>query len=208
MAHRSLLALVFALPLSAGCALLDAAELTLGASQGIPSVEGSTVISIPQDYKCGDPIENPNKKYTVTTSGTNEACTFTFKQDVLAIKAADYDSKPELKGAQLIKRVDLDVTKFAVVDAAENKPLDLAAIKSLDGKAFETTILSKEDLGKKPPFTKSVSGKPIDALKANVQAKKDVVIPVYVAVVVNLTPSYPAKIGLDFDAQPEIVVGF
>jgi hypothetical protein len=208
MAHRSLVALVFALPLTFGCALLDAAEVTLGASQGIPTVQGSTALDIPADYKCGAPISDPKKKYTVTTSGTQDACMFTFAQDVLAIKAADYDSKPELKGAQLIKRLDLEVTKFAVVDAAANKPLALAAIRSLDGKAFDTTILTKEDLGKKPPFTKSISGKPIDALKATVQAKKDVVIPVDVAVVVNLTPSYPAKIGLDFDAQPEIVVGF
>lgn len=208
MAHRSLFALVFALPLSAGCALLDAAEITLGPSQGIPSVEGSKVIEVPKDFKCGAPIADPNKKYTVTTSGTNEACTFTFKQDVVAIKAADYDSKPELRGAQLIKRVDLEVTKFAVTDATANKALETAAIVSLDGKAFQTTILTKEDLAKKPPFTKSISGKAIDALKATVQAKKDVVIPVDVAVVVNLSPSYPAKIGLDFDAQPEIVVGF
>src|SRR5689334_8576449 len=98
MSHRSLFALVFALPFSAGCGLLSAADLTLGAAQGIPSVQGSTVIDVPQDFKCGDPITDPNKKYTVTTSGTAEACTFTFKQDVLAIKAADYDSKPELKG--------------------------------------------------------------------------------------------------------------
>jgi len=208
MTYRSIVALVFALPFSTGCALLSAADLTLGAGQGIPPVEGSTVIDVPQDFKCGDPISDPQKKYTVATTVTGDACTFTFKQDVLAIKAADYDIKPEHKGAQLVKRVDLVVSKFAVTDATAGKPIDLSTVESLDGKTFGTTILTKEDLGKKPPFTKSVSGAPVDALKATVQAKKDLVIPVDVVVVLKLTPAPPAKLGLDFDAQPEIIVGF
>ena len=67
---------------------------------------------------------------------------------------------------------------------------------------------SQPSSGKKPPFTKTVRGAPVDALKAIVQAKKDVVIPVEVEVVVALTPAPPGKIELDFDAQPNLAVGF
>jgi hypothetical protein len=207
MSNRSLVALAVALPLLAACGVLP--DLSIGAAEGVPPISGSTSVDVPQDFKCGDPITDPNKKYTVTTSGTADACTFTFKQAVVAIKAADYDSRPELKGAQLIDHVDFDVSKLAVKDAATGKALTLNdALKDLNGKAFGATILTKDDLAKAPPFTKTVSGAPIDALKSLVQAKKDIVIPIEVVIVVKLTPAPPAKLELDFDAQPSIAVGF
>lgn len=207
MSIRSLGALLFALPLVSACGLLP--DVTIGAAQGVPAVAGSTAVDIPQDYKCGTAINDPDKKYTVTSEGTQDRCTFTFKQDVLAITAADYDSKPELKGAQLIRRVDFDVNKLGVTDAATGKALDpTTTLLDLTGKAFDTTIFTKDDLAKTPPYTKPVEGAPIDALKAKVQAKEDIVIPVEVVVVVKLTPNPPARIGLDFDAQPNLVLGF
>lgn len=207
MSSRSLRALLACLPLVAACGLLP--DVSIGAAQGVPPVAGSTTIDIPQDYMCGTPISDPDKKYTVTSSGSQESCTFTFKQDVTAIKASDYGSKPELEGAQLIRRVDFEVNKLGVKDAATGKPLSPTdTLLDLDGKAFGATIFTKEDLSKTPPFTKPVEGAPIDALKEKVQAKQDIVIPVEVVVVVKLTPAPPAKIGLDFDAQPNLVLGF
>lgn len=81
-------ALVVALPLVAACGVLP--DVSLGADEGIPPVQGSTAIDIPQDFECGDPITDPNKKYTVTTTGTADACTFSFRQDVTVIKSSDY----------------------------------------------------------------------------------------------------------------------
>lgn len=207
MSHRTLAALFLAVPFFTACSSISDAlpELTLGKADGVPPIQGSTTIDVPQDFKCGDPIQDPNKKYTVTSSGTAEACTFTFKQDVVALKAADYANKPELKGAQFVKAVDIDVNKLGVKDAATGMaltPIDL------NGKAFDTTILTKEDLLKTPPYTKTITGAPVDALKATVQAQKDLVIPVEVVLTVNMSPMPPAKLGLDFDAQPNIVLGF
>lgn len=204
MLNRSLFALVVvAAPLSVGCESFGA--VSLGASEGIPPVSGSTVINIPQDYQCGDPINDP--KYKVESTGTNEACTFTFSQDVTVIKASDYDSRPELKGAQFIERVDFDVNKLGVNDASTGKALDPdTRLKDLKGTAFGSPILARDDIGKPLPFTKSVEGKPIDALKTLVENKQDIVVPVVVTVIVVLDPTPPAQIGLDFDAQPNIVV--
>lgn len=179
-------------------------ELTLGKSDGIPPVSGSTSFDVPQDFKCGEPIADPNKKYTITTSGTADACTFTFEQEVLALAASEYADRPELKGAQLVKRVDIDVNKLGINDGA-GKPL---TPKDLNGKAFGSTILTMEDLGRAPPFTKSIEGAPIDALKSAVKEQKDIVIPIQVVVVVNMAPTPPAKVALDFDAQPNLVFGF
>ena len=179
-------------------------ELTLGKEDGIPQVQGSTKIAVPQDFKCGTPIADPQKKYTITTEGTQDQCTFTFAQDVLALAASEYDKRPELKGAQFVKRVDMDVTKLAINDDA-GKPL---APKDLTGKAFGTVILTMADLAKTPPFTKSIEGEPIEALKAKVQNKQDIIIPVEVVVVVNMAPMPPAAIALDYDAQPNLVFGF
>lgn len=207
MSNHLLRAFFVALPLIAACGVLP--DVSLGADEGIPAISGSTAIDIPQDFKCGDALADPNKKYTVTTTGTADACSFTFRQDATVIKSSDYDSNPTLRGAQLIQRVDFDVTRFGVKDASTDKPLDRETrLKDLTGTAFRTTILTKDDLDQKTPFTKSVDGAPIEELKSLVEAKKDIVVPVEVVVVVALTPDPPANVALDFDAQPNIVVGF
>lgn len=189
---------------SAGCEILP--ELRLGEDIGIPKVSGSTTIAIPQDYKCGDPITDPNDRYQVTSSGDQASCTFSFKQDVTVVTAEDYSSKPELKGAQVINSIDLVVEKFAVRDPATGKAP--GGLKSVDGKAFGITVLTQEDLQQTPPFTKTVDGPPVDELKAQVQAQEDIVIPIDVTVVVALDPAPPAEVALDFEAQPVLVVGF
>src|SRR4051812_45909753 len=123
MLNRSRVALALALPLLAACGVLP--DLSIGADEGVPPVKGSASFDVPQDFTCGDPIANPDGKYTVTTSGTADACTFTFKQSLVALKAADYDSRPELKGAQFIDHVDFAVSKLGVKDAATGTALTL-----------------------------------------------------------------------------------
>lgn len=205
MNHRWLCAfLVSASSLAAGCGVLP--DVRLGKDFGIPEVSGSTTIAIPQDFKCGDAISDPNEKYTITTSGDQASCTFTFRQDVTAITAADYSSRPELEGARAVNGIDLEVSKFAVTDPATGKPPE--GLKSVDGKAFGITVLTEEDLKQTPPFTVSVEGEPVESLKAQVQAKQDIVIPVDVVVVVALDPAPPAEIALDFEAQPVLTIGF
>ncbi len=201
----------FAFTMMAACSLFacdqisDALpEYTLGKSDGIPPVSGSTTFAVPQDFKCGNPITDPKMMYTITTSGTAEACTFTFAQDVVALKAAEYAGHPEIKGAQLVKRVDIEVNKLGVRDG-EGKDI---VPEDLNGTAFGTTIVTLKDLGQPVPFTKGIEGAPIDHLKAAVAAEKDIVIPIKVVVVVNMAPTPPATIELVFDAQPNLVFGF
>lgn len=204
MSNRWIRALLLSLPLAAGCGVIP--DLRLGEDAGIPVVSGSTTIAIPQDYKCGDPITDPNEKYTVTSSGDQASCTFVFKQDVTAIAASDYSSRPELEGARAVNGIDLEVEKFAVKDPATGKEPE--GLKSVDGKAFGITILTQEDLKQTPPFTKTIEGEPVEALKSQVQAKQDIVIPIDVTVVVALEPAPPAELALDFEAQPVITIGF
>jgi hypothetical protein len=78
----------------------------------------------------------------------------------------------------------------------------------VEGKAFGITILTEDDLTAKPPFTKEIEGPPVDALKAQLEAKQDIIIPVDVVVVVSLDPAPPAQLKIDFDAQPVLTVGF
>jgi hypothetical protein len=204
MSHRVLRSLLLAVPFVAACGVLP--DVKLGADAGVPPISGTTTIDIPQNYKCGDPIKDPNGKYTVKSSGTQDSCTFTFDQSVTAIKSSDYSSNPQLQGAQVVNGIDIDVKVFAVKDAATGKRPD--GLKDLTGKAFDQVILTKADLDQTPPFTKSVKGPAVDALKSQVQAKQDIVIPVNVVAVVALNPAPPAKLELDFDAQPNLDIGF
>jgi hypothetical protein len=204
MSKRWLRAFALSIPLAAGCGVLP--DVRLGEDVGIPKVSGSTTISVPQDYQCGEPISDPNGKYTVTSKGDQASCTFSFRQDVTAIEAADYSSMPELEGARAVNGIELEVEKFAIRDPATGEQPD--GLKDVDGKAFGITILTEEDLQQAPPFTKVVEGAPVDELKAQVQARQDIVIPIDVTVVVALEPAPPAQLAIDFEAQPILTMGF
>jgi len=203
---RSLLAFSFVAPsILAGCGVLP--DVTLGADDGIPQVSGSTTISIPANYQCGTPITDPEAEYTVTSSGTQDSCTFVFHKDLLVLAAADYANQPEIQGAQFIRRVDFQVSQLAVTDGT-GAALSTDALLDLDGQAFGVSIFTEADLSLAPPFTKSVEGPAVDALKSQIQAKQDVIAPIDVTVVVALTPAPPAEVGLVFEAQPELILGF
>lgn len=204
MASRLLRTLLLAAPFLGACGLVP--DVRLGKDAGIPPIDGSTTIDVPQDYKCGDPITDPKGEYQVTSSGTADKCTFVFNQKVTALKASDYDTNPQLQGARAVSAIDLEVSKFSLIDPSTGK--EPSGLLDLDGKAFDETILTKEDLAQKPPFTKTIDGPAVDALKDQVINKKDIVIPVDVSVTVNLTPAPPAQIALDFAAQPVLSIGF
>jgi hypothetical protein len=200
---------VLALALVFGCDQLPSPDLSIGAKEGIPPIEGSTVIDVPADFECGATIADPDGEYTITTTGTADACTFRFQQDVTALASGDYASIPGLEGAQIMKRVDLDVTRLAVVDASTGEALEVdATLLDFKGTAFGAPILTKQDLTAPVPFTRSIEGGPLDAVKDQVKQQADIVIPVDITAVVKLTPSPPPQIGLEFDAQPNLVVGF
>ncbi len=178
-------------------------DVTLGAKDGIPPVAGSTSVALPTGFKCGDPIMDPNMKYTIKTEVTGENCTFTFSQEVTALQAKDYAGHPELKGAQLLRQVDMNVTKLAITDE-NSKPVQP---QDLNGTAFGATILTLKDLGQPLPFTKTIEGAPLEKVKDLVANQQDIIIPVTVVIVVPVA-TIPATINLDYDAQPNLVFGF
>ena len=199
---RLLRSLVLAIPFVVGCGIIP--DVRLGAESGIPEISGSTTVTIPQGYKCGDPITDPKGEYQVTSSGTDDKCVFVFNQKVTALKSSDYDTNPQLQGARAVNAIDLEVSKFALTDENGKQP---TALLDLDGKAFNETILTEEDLKVTPPFTKTLDGEAVDALKDQVINKKDIVIPVDINVTVSLTNA-PAQLTLDFTAQPVLAIGF
>ena len=200
-----------ALPASAlvalsACKLLgNLPELTLGADQNIPPIEGSAVVDVPPDFTCGQDIADPEGTYTITTSGTQESCQILFAQDVLVLAAEEYAQRPELEGAQMVKRIEFEVSAFSLTDGVDGPAI---APDALEGRAFDTAILTLADLQEAPPFTKVIEGAPIEGLKEIVAAEDDLIIPVDVSMTVNLTPAPPAQIALTFDAQPNLVFGF
>ncbi|MFO0587917.1 MAG: hypothetical protein U0441_10280 [Polyangiaceae bacterium] len=203
MTSRLLRSLVLAVPFIAACGVIP--DVRLGAESGIPEISGSTTIAIPQGYKCGDPVTDPKGQYQVTSSGTVDKCVFVFNQKVTALKSSDYDTNPQLQGARAVNAIDLEVSKFALTDPSTGK--EPKGLLSLDGKAFGETILTEKDLQVSPPFTKTLDGEAVDALKDQVVNKKDIVIPVDVNVAVSLADP-PAEISLDFTAQPVLAIGF
>lgn len=204
-------ALALAFLVAPGCDTLRDAlpDVTLGAGQGIPAIAGSTAVTLPTGYTCGSPITDPSGKYTVTSTGTQDACTVTFAQSVVVLSAADYANHPELQGAQLIQSVVFDVTALAVTDGATGSPIDpTTTLRDLSGTAFGAVLLTKDDLARPKPFRRTIEGASLDALKSQVRAKQDLIIPLVVTVELALTPTPPAQIGLTFDAQPSLVFGF
>lgn len=200
-----LLALAFT-----GCIFDDILpSITLGGAEGIPPVSGSTTIAVPQGFACGAAITDPAGNYTITTSGTAEACAFTFSKTVTALTSASYANNPALKGARFIESVDFAVSALGVKDGTTGAALSVGTtLLDLDAKALGTTILTEADLTKTPPFKVSVTGAPVDALKSAVAAKQDVVLPISVVATVKLTPTPPGSIGLTLEAQPSLVIGF
>lgn len=140
----------------------------------------------------------------VTSSGDAAACTFTLHQDVTLLEQEDYSSNPALEGARFVKRIDLEVTAFDVVDPATNaRPPN---VQSVDGRAFDETILTTADLDRPTPFTVEIEGEPVDALGSQVRGRNDVIMPLDVLVLIGLPA--PASIDVRFEAQPNIVLGF
>src|SRR4051812_37655284 len=78
-----------AITLLAACGALNA-DVKLGSGEGIPKVDGSNTVDIPQDFVCGNDI--PAGQFTVKTAAGTAAntCVFTFHNDVTVIKVADY----------------------------------------------------------------------------------------------------------------------
>ena len=205
-----LLTAIAALSLS-GCELFEkvqaAATFSLGSGQGIKPISATYTVDIPQDFKCGAPITGTG--YTVETKANGANCEFNFRQEITVMGEDAYTGphSASLKAIKTVKSLDINVTSFAVTNGVSGAVIDLAtSIADLDAKVYEQQVLTKAMVAKLPAKT-SISGDPLNKLKAQIAAKQPVILPVAVFLSVPTTPAPPEKLTVSFVGQPAFVIG-
>lgn len=180
-------------------------ELRIDETKGIPSVTGSTEVTL-GTFTCGMPITAGNK--TVATRVVTGGCEFTFDDTIDVLKVDDYASIPELKTAtNIVQRIELSIKKVDLLDSSTNTKLDLAtrvtsAVLSVNGQqvADKSTFTAL-------PKVVSLEGAALTQLKAKVDARQTASVGVKSVVVLADMPTPPAKLKIDYDAQPAIIIG-
>jgi len=181
-------------------------ELRIDETKGVPSIKGSTDVTISTTFTCGQAIPAGTKM--VTTKVVSGGCEFTFDDSIEVLKPSDYSDIPELKTAtNLVQRVELSIKKLDVVDGTTMMKLDLAtrvtsAILFVNGQqvADKTTLSSL-------PVTVSLSGAALTQLKSQVDARMTASVGVKAVVVLPDSPKPPDKLTVAYDAQPAIIIG-
>ncbi len=186
-----------------------AAEIRIDETKGVPPVKGTTEVNL-ASFTCGSPIAAGD--VTVKTTKVAGGCELSFDQQVPVLKASDYTSIADLKNApagttNLVQRVELTVKKLALTDATSGAALDLStrvtsATFSLNGQQ----LADKSTMGNLPK-TISLAGDALAPVKAAVEARQAFSVAVKVVVVLPDSPAPPAKLGVDYDAQPAIILG-
>jgi hypothetical protein len=178
-------------------------------TKGLPTITGSVTVDVPANFICGKTITQD--AYTVTTTKTATGCSFAADQDVVLLKASDYQGIPELSGAtNLVQRIELTVTQLVFSDATATPATVLdptnrvtAATLSVNAQAL---ITDKSQLTKLPT-TVTLSGTSLASLKTAIDTRT--AASVHASAVVELpdTPVPPAKLKVDYTVQPAIILG-
>ncbi len=180
------------------------AEIRIDETKGIPPVAGSTEISL-GTYTCGEPIAAGAD--TVQTRVVTGGCELSYDRTVPVLKTSDYESIPELKGvANLVQRVELKISKLAFTDGS-GASIDVSTritsvILSINGQA----VADKAALTSLPKVV-SLEGAALTSLKTAVDARQAASVSVRVILVVPNEPAPPAKLKVDYDAQPAVILG-
>lgn len=182
-------------------------ELRIGAAEGVPAIAGSTEVSGLDTFTCGSPIQSG--AYTITTkavAGTTD-CELTFDQDVEVITADSYKNVPDLQGtSSLLQAVELEVKKLSFINSATNMPLDLNTnVKSAVLKVNGQQVVDKAKLASLPT-TVRLEGDALASVKAKVDARQPASVRA-TCVVVVAQANRPAKMRIDYEAQPTLVLG-
>lgn len=181
-------------------------EVRIDESKGIPSVKGSTEVTIGAGFTCGQPIAAGGK--TVTTKAVTGGCEFTFDDSLEVLKAADYQVIPELKvSTNLVQRIELTVKKLAFVDGATMQALDLQTrLTSVVLQVNGQQVADKASIASLPAVVK-LEGAALSALKAKVDARQAASVAVKAVAVLPSTPAPPEKLKIDYEAQPALIIG-
>lgn len=180
-------------------------EVRIDETKGVPALKGDTEINL-ASYTCGQPIAAGTK--SVATRVVPGGCEFTFDDTLDVLAPSDYSSIPELKTASnLVQRIELSVKKLAFVDAATGTALDLqtritSVVLSVNGQQ----VADKAKLANLP-FVVTLEGAALTALKAKIDARQTASVAVKAVAVIPDMPAPPARLKLDYEAQPAIIVG-
>jgi hypothetical protein len=200
---RHLLLSSVVLLVAAGCGPV---EIRIDETKGVPSLKGTTEVTINTNFTCGQALPAGDK--TVTTKVVTGGCEFTFDDTVEVLKPSDYDGIPELKTAtNLVQRVELSVNKLDFIDGTTGTKLDLqtrvtSAVLSVNGQQ----VADKAGLARLPLVVK-LEGAALTALKSKVDARQTASVGVKAVAVLPDSPRPPDKLKIDYDAQPAIVIG-
>ena len=97
-------------------------EVRVGAAEGIPTISGSTEVTL-DEFVCGNDI--PAGAYTVTTKKVTGGCELSFDKDVEIVGSGDYTKISALsKASNLLSAVELKITKLAFTDIELKTTLD------------------------------------------------------------------------------------
>lgn len=198
MTRRSAAVVVLAL---AACGPV---EVRIDETKGVPAVKGQTEVSL-SAYTCGQPIAAGDK--TVATRVVPGGCEFTFDDTIEVLQASDYQDIPELKTASnLVQRVELTIKKLAFTDGA-GATLDLATrVTSVTMSVNGQQVADKAALTHLPSVV-TLQGAALTALKAKVDARQAASVAVKSVAVLPDTPAPPAKLTIDYEAQPALIIG-
>ncbi len=186
----------------AGCGPV---EVRIDETKGIPALKGRAEVSL-GSFTCGQPVAAGDK--TVQTKVVAGGCEFTFDDTLEVVRQQDYEAIPELKGAtNLVQRVELTLNTLRFLDADTNTPLDVttrvtAATLSVNGQA----VADKAALASLPRVVR-LEGAALTQLKAKVDARQPAAVATRAVVVLPDSPAPPAKLVVDYDAQPAFILG-
>ena len=181
------------------------AEIRIDESRGVPAVQGSTTIAL-GTFTCGQPITAGSD--TVSTRVVTGGCELSYDRDVPLLTAKEYGSIPELKGvANLVQRVELKLSKLAFTDGDSGAVIDTPTRITSVSMAVNGQLVADKSALSSLPRVISLQGDALTPLKAAVDARKPASVRVRVVVVVPDSPKPPAKLKVDYDAQPAVIVG-
>jgi hypothetical protein len=181
------------------------AEIRIDGTKGVPAVKGQTEINL-GTYTCGQPITAGTK--TVATKVVSGGCEFTFDDTIEVLSASNYQDIGELKvAANLVQRVEMSINALTFTDGTSGAALDLSTrVTSVTLAVNGQAVADKSALTHLPTVV-SLSGDALTVLKAKVDARQPASVAVKVVAVLPDTPAPPAKLKLDYDAQPAIIIG-
>lgn len=199
MLRRSVMLAVLAL---AGCGPV---EFRIDESKGVPSVTGSTEVEL-GTFTCGQTLATGEGD--VKTREVPGGCEFTFDESIDVLKPSDYQSIGEFAsaGSNLVQRVELNIKKLDFLDGNGTKLSLQTQITSATLSFNGQQVADKTALASLPRVV-SLEGTALQTLKAQIDARQTAKVSVKAIAVLPNDPPPPAKLKIDYDAQPAIIIG-